>query len=205
VRAFRLDAPGTVRLHVGQRRHYELALELMARRPERAVLMQRSSTVLLGPEEGWDDEAHFHDELLRSLDAGTVLYHIASLDGIRRHLARRASRFPLAGQVRARLPLDDGVVCLPIGSSRRQPIKMLPAEGDSRFGADFKFDRQVRLVLADFAGDVEGLVVSDVGEQQCTLHLAGPPASTMFELCTVLYERCPLLRVAELDACLDGR
>lgn len=200
-------------VHVGRREHYQLARDLIAGGPQRAVLMQRSSTLLLGPERGWDHEAAFHDEAWRSVERGTRWFHIASLVGIERHLERRGSSFPLvqaAGPDAAwpHVVAHDGIVTIRGSHGQTaQPVKVLPDEdgltcGDDFRTDDFKFDRQARLVAADYGDHCEALVVSDVGDQQVTVHLDGPPAAVLIEVCVEFYERCPSLTTDHLARCL---
>lgn len=196
-------------VHVGRREHYRLARELVAREPERVVLMQRSSTLLLGPEDGWDREAEFYDEVWRSVAAGTRWFHVASLRGIERHLERRGSSFPHAGSGSAHIVDHNGTVTIrsAVGTLLvDQSIKVLPEEGSSRLGDDFscddyKFDRQIRLVAADFGDHSEALVVSDIGDRQVTIHVAGNAAAVLLEACIDFYRRCPPLNVDDLARC----
>ena len=190
--------------HLGRRKHYRLARDLAARRPKRALLMQRSSTLLLGPEDGWDHEAEFHDEVWRSIATGTEWYHIASLDGIELHLRRRNSTFPSAQSRPEQLVDVDGVVAIRgAAGSAPSPIRVLPDEYTSGFGDDFKVDRQVRLVAAELDDDVEALIVSDVGDDQLTIRLRGQPARTVFDACLAFYRRCPPLAAEALTACVN--
>ena len=190
--------------HLGRREHYRLARDLAAQRPKRATLMQRSSTLLLGPEDGWDHEASFHDEVWSSVEAGTQWYHVASLDGIERHLRRPTSRFPRVG-VRPQHLIDvDGVVAIRSTNCHEPlPIRVLPPECTSEFGADFKIDRQARMLAAELDDDFEALVVADIGDQQLTIQLRGVPARTVFDACLALYERCPPLETEALRRCVD--
>lgn len=197
-------------VHVGRRDHYALATTLIARGPRRAVLIQRSSTLLLGPELGWDDESSFYEEMRRSITVGTSWYHIASLRGIERHLDRRHSSFPMAA-VGCTVVVDrDGVAAVPGPGDVALPVKILPDKVSSASGFDsvgfdvddFKVDRQIRLIAADLGDSAEALVVSDVGDQQLTIRVIGGAALTLIDTCLALYHRCPPLATADYLHCL---
>ena len=191
-----------VAMHVGRRDHYRLAAELVSRRPERAVLIQRSSTVLLGAEVGWDREVEFHDEIWRSVADGTRWFHIASLVGIERHLHRRSSSFAFEGACSPHVIDRAGFVCIPCGTGTPQAVHVLPEEGDRRVGVDFKIDRQARLLAVDFGGWCEALIVSDVGDQQVTIRLGAGAADELFRMGRSFYDRCPSLTGVMLGRCL---
>ena len=189
---------------MGRREHYRLARELIARQPRRAVLMQRSSTILLGPEDGWDHEAEFHDEICRSLAAGTQWYHVVSLDGIEHHLKRPGSTFALAGtRPNHIVEIGEEVAIRSAGPDPPASIRSLPDEYSSGFDGDFKLDRQARLLAVELDHQFEALVVSDIGDQQLTIKLRGDPARTVFDAAVALYERCPPLNPGALRIHLD--
>jgi hypothetical protein len=159
--------------------------------------MQRSSTLLLGPEDGWEDEAMFYRVALRSIAGGATWYHIASVQGIDRHLRRPGSRFPLLTTARTRLVDLDGVVGVGLGD-RAAPVKEVPPE---RPGHDLKIDRQARLLLVDYGGVFEAVNVVDVGDRQCSVHCCGPFARDLFELCVEFWHACPPLTWPAFDRC----
>jgi hypothetical protein len=198
-----IDPLGNAGVHIGRRDHYALACRLIDRHPRRIALVQRSSTLVLGPEQGWVFEAEFHDSCWRAIGDGTDCLHVVSIDGIRRHRARSGSHFPVTHSSLSRLALDHDVVGFRTGRGGVRAIKMLPTGPPEQLDEDFKFDRQARIVLADFGDDVEALLVSDIGDHQCTLHLTGSPPRRMLELCIAWYDRCPSLTVEALAEAID--
>ncbi|MEL6893705.1 MAG: hypothetical protein AAFP84_19090 [Actinomycetota bacterium] len=182
-------------VHVGHRDHYRVATEIIDRGPSRVVLMQRSSTLVLGPEQGWDDEAAFYDAAWRSIGLGTEWFHVASAEGIARHLARAGSVFARRGEALRRLTVGPGDE-LRLGSgSTGRPVKQLPPD---RSMLDYKLDRQARMVSADFDGSFEAIVVVDVGDHQCSIHQCGPLAEKLFTLCLDFWASCPTVTSGEL-------
>ena len=194
-------APTVVRaLHIGRRDHYRLAAGVLLRRPRRVVLMQRSSSLVLGAEAGWDDEAAFLRSALATVAAGATWYHIASSAGIATHLARPSSCFPDRGTARRRLLDRDGVVSIGRTAATALPVRDLPTTDVG----DFKIDRQARLLAADFGDDVEAVVVTDIGDRQCSIHHCGPLARALFDVCVDFWGTCPPLRWDTIAPVLAG-
>ena len=159
-------------LHIGQRDHYRVATDVLARHPNRVALMQRSSSLLLGPEDGWAEEARFFDAAWDTIDHGTTWFHVASTTGIRRHLHRTGSSFAHRDDARRRLGSVAGTLMIGRAGEAR-PIKAFPVD---HHDSDYKLDRQARMLVADFAGRFEAVVVVDVGDRQCSIHQCGPYA-----------------------------
>jgi hypothetical protein len=90
----------------------------------------------------------------------------------------------------------DGVVAIGKASSAAVPVKDLPPE---RSAGDLKIDRQARLLLADFAGEFEAIIVFDVGDQQVSVHQCGPFARDLFDVCLDFWARCPSLTWSALN------
>lgn len=194
-----LDLPTADALWVGRRDHYVHATRLIAAEPQRVVLVQRSSTMLLGPEAGWDAEAVFFETAWRSVESGAAWFHIASLRGIADHLARPTSTFPNIGVAMDRLSVEGGAVGLTDGCGRTNPVKDVDRLAPC---PDLKIDRQARMLVADFGHAYEALIVENVGDQQVTLHLAEGAAADLFELGLWLWRECPPLASVDLQATL---
>ncbi len=184
-------------MSVGSRHHYTVATELLAAGPRRVVLMQRSSTLVLGPEAGWPTEGAFFDAAWISIRGGAEWLHIASIGGIWRHVRRSTSRFPdVARAVHRLVVTDDGSVGLPGTGSRPIPIKNVDALPPH---PDLKIDRQVRLLVADFGDQAEAVIVENLGEQQLTLRLGTTESTELFELVHDLWRQCPSLTQSDLS------
>ncbi len=183
-------------LHVGRRDHYRLAADLVDRQPDRVILMQRSSSLLLGAEAGWDEEAMFVASAARHIARGGRWFHIASSVGIYRHLRRPGSAFPDRATAAARLVDLDGNVGLGTAVGSAIVVKDLPPDGAL---PDLKIDRQARLLVADFDGRYESVVVIDVGDRQCSLHQFDSDAGELFDVCLEFWEQCPPLRWTEFE------
>lgn len=183
----------------GQREHYGLAQKIIQLPCKRLFLMQRSSSLILGPEYEWDEEALFYDVLLEKIAQGTEFLHVVSLEGIARHLDRPQSHFPNLKSALAKLSRRDAAVGVR-GPELTYYFKRVPDEADE---SDLKPDRQARTMLLELEdGEVEGVVVVDLGGQQSCFRLRGPKMRTFFESCRDFYYRCPPLKWAELEPIL---
>ncbi len=180
---------------LGSRHHYTVARELLASCPLRVVLMQRSSTLVLGPEAGWPTEAAFFDAAWESIRNGAEWLHIASHSGIRQHVERSTSSFPDVGAALARLVVTDTSIGIPRVGSSPTPIKNVDALPRH---PDLKTDRQGRLLVADFGDRAEAVIVENLGQQQLTLRLGATEAADLFEHVSDLWRRCPPLTQSDL-------
>lgn len=180
---------------VGSRHHYTVACELLAARPQRVVLMQRSSTLVLGPEAGWPTEAAFFDAAWDSIRDGAEWLHIASRSGIRHHVERSTSSFPDVDAALARLVVTDTSTGIPRVGSSPTPIKNVDALPRH---PDLKADRQGRLLVADFGHRAEAVIVENLGQQQLTIRLRATESADLFEHVSDLWRRCPPLTGSDL-------
>lgn len=180
----------------GRRDHYYLA-EKIAKTPCKTLfLMQRSSSLILGPEQGWGAEKSFHNATLQKIADGVAFYHIVSLEGLARHLSRPQSIFPEMKSALGRLSRTDKAVGIK-GPDNVSYFKRLPDEEDEN---DLKPDRQARTFLAEFPdGEAEGVIVVDLGGKQSCFHLRGPQVHDFLHTCIEFYHSCPLLTWSDLE------
>ena len=104
------------------------------------------------------------------------------------------SSFPHTDRALRQLRLDGDKVHLPAGS-RLFPIKNIDG---LRAGPDLKVDRQARVLVADFGGRTEALLVENAGAQEITFHFAGDVAADLFHVVHRLWTECPTLSAADL-------
>jgi hypothetical protein len=196
VERFRLTSVEEV--HTGRRDHYKMASNLIGRGPKRVLLMQRSSTMVLGPEAEWGDEAAFFEALWLAVNTGLELYHIVSKEGILRHLARPQSKFPNLIDAQKRLSNLDGVVAVPSGNSGQPKlVRSIPETADD---IDLKPDRQARVLMAEFDEAYEGIMVMDLGGRQVSARIRGPEATALFHSCMDFYSACEVLLWTDMEA-----
>lgn len=195
VERFRLTAVEEV--HTGRRDHYKMATNLIARSPKRVLLMQRSSTLLLGPEAEWGDEAAFFEALWAGMHTGLELYHVVSKEGIQRHLERPGSKFPGIADAQKRLSHVGGSVAVPCGENGNfHFVKFIPEEGED---VDLKPDRQARVLMAEFDDAYEAIMVMDLGGRQVSVRIRGPEANALFHSCMDFYAGCDPLMWKDME------
>jgi hypothetical protein len=179
----------------GMKDHYDTAAKIVEYASDEIFLMQRSSTLLLGPEEGWNEERKFYNALFNKLQNGVEIRHIVSLEGLIDHLRRPGSKFPGIKEAMNSLPIENGVVVLkgPAGSF---PVKVVP----TRFKDEYtKLDRQARtLVIKLKDGSYKAGIVIDLGVTQCHFIMSGPYIREFYRACRDLYNECPVLAWEEL-------
>ena len=179
----------------GRREHYQIAQHLAASKCSRMFLMQRSSSLILGPEQDWCEESSFYEAVLKAVESGTELFHITSLEGIARHLNRPQSHFPSIKSAWSKL--NDSKDCVEIvGKNIPYLVRRVPDEQDDE---DLKPDRQTRTLIVEYdSGIVEGVLVNDLGGAQVSFHLRGPLMREFLEVCLRFYSNCPVLTWSEL-------
>lgn len=183
----------------GRRDHYYLARELSDKECTRMFLMQRSSSLILGPEQGWGAEELFYHSVLSKIEQGVEFFHIVSLEGIARHLERPHSTFPLVPQALDRLKDERGLVAIE-GKKSLWYLKKIP---DVEADVDMKPDRQARVFLVQLIdGNTEGVLVFDLGGKQSAFHLRGPDVKKYMDECVDFYHGCDYLRWDELNQVL---
>lgn len=192
-----------INCHQGRRDHYWKLADMLKRDCRSIFLMQRSSTLLLGPEYGWDGEGEFYRELWERISAGVPFQHIVNLDGLVRHLARTTSVFPQTGAAYKRLQM------VPAGARRmvgcgpdKLLLKKIPVNSRD---PDLKFDRQARTLIVERSdGEVEGMLIVDVGPTQVSFHIRGPKMSEFLRSCRAFYRQCVPLYWDELPPVSAG-
>jgi hypothetical protein len=195
----------------GRQDHYKIAQQFVNRPCRRMFLMQRSSTLVLGAEQGWEWEASFYDIVEDQVRKGAQLYHVVSLEGIMRHLRRRSSTFPGVRDVGDRLGQFDHdgpesrfvqheIVGLQ-GKDRPQLFKKIPRETEAQLHPD----RQARAFIVEFEdGATEGLIVADIGTSQSSFMLSGPIVKDFLVALIDFYDDCDYLYWSDVTEALTA-
>lgn len=181
----------------GRRDHYYLA-EAIAKKPCSTIfLMQRSSTFILGPEQGWNAEEAFYNSIVQKINEGTRLYHMVSMEGILRHLSRPQSIFPNTQNALSKLYHSPrGGVGFKVGNE----ITLFKRIPDEPSDPDLKPDRQARTFLVQYKdGEVEGVLVVDLGGRQSCFHFRGPLVRNFLRSCLEFYDQAPTLLWSDLE------
>lgn len=176
---------------------YVIANKLAERQWRSVFLMQRSSSLILGPETGYDGEAVFYRTLLQRIRQGVEFRHIVSLEGIFRHLQKNHGKFSNIKDAFHSLATHNWKVGIE-GPSRTWYFKKIR---DIEDDMDIKPDRQARVFLVEFADkgvQPEGIIVLDLGGTQFSLHLKGPKVTDFMNDCHSFYDGCQNLYLHEL-------
>jgi hypothetical protein len=190
----------------GKRDHYYVAQKLASKPCNAMFLMQRSSSLLLGPEKGWEAERAFYDVLREKVAGHVEFYHIVSLEGIQRHLDRPVSVFPDTEQALShlmRMECHGKEVVAVKNLQGVWPLKRVPEDSAD---SDLKPDRQARtFMIRGPNGSAEGVVVLDLGGIQVSFHMLGPSMNEFFQTCLKFYrEECPVLTWDEVERVVRG-
>lgn len=176
---------------------YQLAAKIANKKCLKILLMQRSSSIILGAERGWGAEEEFYNILMRKAKNSLIDFrHIVSIDGILSHIRQRTSVFPDLDRSLKQLSEHDGRVL--IRGKRDHFIKRLPFVNEN---SGFKLDRQARLFLSQCEdGVAEGTIVIDLGSEQCAIHVRGDAVASFMAKASNFYDAgCPYLLWDQLN------
>lgn len=175
----------------GKKDHYLLANQMINRKCKRIFLMQRSSSLVLGAEQSWDEEKDFINILTSAIDSCDNFYHIISTDGIRAHINRKSSYFPEFKDYKKRLLNENGKASIKCNGANKGKIfilKNLPEDDSDQF---FKLDRQARIMSIEYEdGQVETVIVQNLGSDQTCFHIRGNLMKDYFNKCVDYYISC---------------
>lgn len=179
----------------GARDHYKVAAAMLTRACTRICLVQLSSSLILGPEEGSYEEP-FLKELNARLADGAELIHVTTLQGLRTHMASTIRSYPSMDSTIRQLNRDTINVSVMAGKSR-WPIRIADEGGGISAGA---FIKLAPALLVQYAAErTEGLFIANVGITPTCFHMAGERMDTFFKQCENFYHSCRILSWTELD------
>ncbi|HUT99355.1 MAG TPA: hypothetical protein VM054_09810 [bacterium] len=176
-------------MHRGRDIHYEKTLGLLRGGLKTIFLLQRSSTLVLGP--AFDSSNEFIlatrlYSLVRETD--TALFHLVSLEGIGERLRSAGDTHPkldLALGNLVRVPSEGGDLVGVAGyGGRSWVLRHLDRRGD--------VENQVRFCIVEREDTLcEGVVVFRFGGEDFSLLMKGPAAAQLLDAGRALYERSP--------------
>jgi hypothetical protein len=159
-------------------------------------LMQRSSSLILGWEEGSKAEEEFYKKLMDRIKE-SEFYPVVSLEGIKTHLGLQGDRDRFTHKKEAfahlRKDKEGNIYVQGEEAARVHPLKAFDSD-------DYK---QGRILLVDqreeHARYADAIIVFDVGTRQFSLHLRGADLKDYLKECKLFYEKvCGPLTVKEL-------
>lgn len=189
----------TARLLSGEDENYLEGVAILKQNCRTVFLMQRSSTLVLGPEAQLPHEREFFRALLAAISNGTSFYHVVSLDGIHEHLRRTTLYFSSINEARSHLEEDPyGRVAIKSGKNR---VLMKQVRSDL---ARVKPDKQGRIMLVEHHdGTHEGVFTFDIGGLQSCIVVQGAKLKEYMSRALDFYRNdCDFVPFAELEAIL---
>jgi hypothetical protein len=188
-------AGGTLVLGLKSRsQQYQQGADVLSTACGPIFLMQRSSSLILGWEEGADEEKRFYDNLMLRIKE-TEFYPVVSLEGIKTHLDQHPKRFKHKEDAFGHLRKDDddNIYVQSEEATRPHALKRFDSS-DYKQGRILLVGRRER--QAPYA---DAIIVFDVGTRQFSLHLRGPDLKECLEDCRDFYDKqCHPLTVDEL-------
>lgn len=184
----------------GKKDHYLLANQMINRKCKKIFLMQRSSSLVLGAEQSWDQEKEFINILMSAINSCDKFYHIISTEGIRAHIRRKASYFPEFKDFKKRLLKKDGNVLIKCDGANKDKeflLKNLPNDDSDEF---FKLDRQARIMSIEYEDNqVETVIVQNLGSDQTCFHIRGDLMKDYLNKCIDYYASCRPVKWREIE------
>jgi len=183
----------------GTKNHYSAAKRLFNTPCKNIFLMQRSSSIILNAEHGWDEENEVLQRIKKASNECEFFYHIVTLEGIEAHLQRENSKFPNFKHYSDNVEDHDGLVAIKTeneGNSKRFYLKKLPINGQDDL---FKLNRQSRvLIIEDMENNVKAVVVQNLGAAQTCFVISGPKVRKYLEACIDYYNECEFVKWSEI-------
>ena len=194
-----LDIPQISELvdyNTSRKGHFELAVKLMRKDCKKLFIMQRSSSLILGAEEGWGGEESFVTTLNESIKNGLEFMHIISIDGILNHLNSSKSYFPNLDKSLEGLKIIGNKVAIS-GANKNWYLKKIPSKTTDPL---LKPDRQARTLVAEYEdGSFECLLVTDLGGEQGWFSMKGPKVKKFMDACYDFYSTCQYVTKKDLS------
>jgi len=178
-------------IYDGPRGYYEAAVEMLQHECCSIALLQYSSTLILGAEEGSEDEARFYELLLRQARDSADLHHITSLSILQQHLTSRTRSYP--DVLHALNELDRDSKNVRIQSKRpSRPIRVI-SESHASPGIPLELSTGQAFAVESKPGCIQALTVANIGSSTSCVRIAGPQMKGLLRKCESFYSTCELL------------
>lgn len=175
----------------GKKDHYLLANSVVNRRCKQIFLMQRSSSIVLGAEQFWDEEKEFIEILRGAINECDKFYHIISTEGIKAHIGRKSSFFPEFKDYDKRVFNHSGKAAVKCGGRNKNKVFILKNLPEDDSDSYFKLDRQARIMSVEYDdGQVETVIVQNLGTDQTCFLIRGNYMKEYFTKCKNYYAEC---------------
>ncbi|MBX3083935.1 MAG: nucleotide-binding protein [Anaerolineae bacterium] len=180
--------------------HYKIANLMLEKNCTSICLLQVSSSLIAGPEEGNTYEAPFLDALYMRLRDGAELFHITTLKGMHEHLTSANRAYSSIGTALEKLSRDTSNVSV-AGGRNRWSIRVADEVGGN---LDNTMIRLAPAFLVRYTDKpTEGLFVVNIGISRTCFHMAGEKIDDFFRRCEDFYHNCRILSWLEVDNMLE--
>ncbi len=180
----------------GSRDHYRVGAEVLEKPCRTVVLLQHSSSILLGPEGGCPNENHFFDLLHKQIQNGTEFYHVTSLLNTRNHYESPKRSYPNIENAINYLDRSTDQVRL---ATRKEswPIRVIPGENLSEQNV---VDMPAPILFVEpETGSTEGIFIAHVGNNRSCFHMHGSLMNSFYKQCIEYYFSCHVLNWQAFD------
>ncbi|MCK4594024.1 hypothetical protein KAU45_05940 [bacterium] len=175
-------------IHQGRDIHYEKTLDLLQNELKTIFLLQRSSTLVLGPAFDSSNEFILATRIYSVVrETDVAFYHLVSLEGVAERLRNAHDAYPkldvaLGNLIRVDLPEEKSLVGIAGYGGKHWVFKHLDHRGD--------VENQVRFFIVEHAdGLCEGVIVFRLGGADFSLRMKGPAVARLLQTGRRLYER----------------
>lgn len=175
-------------IHQGRDIHYEKTLDLLQGELKTIFLLQRSSTLVLGPAFDSSNEFILATRIYSVVrETDVAFYHLVSLEGIAERLRNAHDAYPkldvaLRNLIRLGRSGGEDLVGIAGYGGKRWVFKHLDQRGD--------VENQVRFFIVEYVdGMCEGVVVFRMGDTDFSLRMKGPAVARLLRSGRELYER----------------
>ncbi len=175
-------------IHQGRDIHYEKTLDLLQGELKTIFLLQRSSTLILGPAFDSSNEFILATRIYSVVrETDVAFYHLVSLEGIAERLRNTHDAYPkldvaLKQLIHVDRPEGEDHVGIAGSGGKHWVFKHLDHRGD--------VENQVRFFIVEYAdGMCEGVIVFRLGDADFSLRMKGPAVARLLRSGRELHER----------------
>jgi len=177
------------------RAHYKMAFKMVKEKCTDILLIQKSSTIILGPRSECSEEFELFKILKDYIIKGTRFYHIVDLAGIRNDLHSSYRSYQHIEEAIKYLKFVGDETFVGDDKDCILPIKKIKKNDKRTFSPVVIFRYRDELP--------EGVFLTNVGGIPYCFHLKGPIVDNFFEDCFKYYDGCPKLRKSDLNFIIE--
>ncbi len=179
------------KVYEGPRGYYEAAVDMLRESCRSIALLQYSSTLILGSQEGLRDEQRFYELLLQQVRKNAQLHHITSLSIMQQHLKSPSRSYPRVCEALQELDREGNSVR--VRSEREtMPIRVIP-ESHSVASLPLELSTGQAFAVQREDGRTEALTIANIGRDTACFRILGPKMEGLLRKCETFYATCEVL------------